>query len=100
MRLVLFWQNIYRKVITHLKRMLSLSTKPFQINRLLSIEVKNIILKINTFKATGHDRILPKLLKDSADIIAESFTVIFSKSIETGIFPDDLKVLCIYIPHT
>ena len=52
-------------------------------------------MKINTSKATGHDRISPKLLKDSADIIAESLTVIFNKSIETGIFPDDLKVACI-----
>ena len=49
-------------------------------------------MKVNTSKATGHDRISPKLLKDSADIIAESLTVIFNKSIETGIFPDDLKV--------
>ncbi len=52
-------------------------------------------MKINTSKATGHDRISPKLLKDSADIIAESLTVIFNKSMETGIFPDDLKVACI-----
>ncbi len=69
--------------------------KSFEINRLSSINVKNVILKINTSKATGHDRISPKLLKDSADIIAESLTVIFNKSIETGIFPDDLKVACI-----
>ena len=61
--------------------------KSFEINRLSSINVKNVILKINTSKATGHDRISPKLLKDSADIIAESLTVIFNKSIETGIFP-------------
>ena len=60
--------------------------KSFEINRLSSINVKNVILKINTSKATGHD---------SADIIAESLTVIFNKSIETGIFPDDLKVACI-----
>ncbi len=51
-------------------------------------------MKIDTSKATGHDRISPKLLKDSADIIAESLTVIFNKSIETSIFADDIKVAC------
>ena len=73
--------------------------KTFQINRLSSIEVKNVILKINTSKATGHKRISPKLLKESANIIAESHTVIFNKSIETGILPDDLKVACISPIH-
>ena len=73
--------------------------KKFEINRFSPIEVKNVILKLNTSKATGYDRISPKLLKDSAEIIAESLTVIFNKSIETGIFPDDLKVSCISPIH-
>ena len=68
--------------------------KSFEINKLSWINVKNAILKINISKTTGHDQISPKLLKDSADIIAESLSVIF-KSLETGIFPDDLKVACI-----
>ncbi|CAB4003372.1 Hypothetical predicted protein [Paramuricea clavata] len=45
--------------------------KSFEINRFSSINVKNVISKINTSKATGHDPISLKLLKDSADIIAE-----------------------------
>ena len=73
--------------------------KKFEINRFSPIEVKNVILKLNTSKATGYDRMSPKLLKDSAEIIAESLTVIFNKSIETGIFPDDLKVSCISPIH-
>ena len=75
------------------------SDKTFEINRLSSIEVKIAILKINTSKATGHGRISHKLLKDSADIIAVSLTVIFNKSIETSIFPDDLKVACLSPIH-
>ena len=89
MRLALFWPKIYLKVITHLKNISSLWQKKIEINRPSPIEVKNVILKLNTSKATGYDRILPKLVKDSAQIIAESLTVIFNKSIETGIFPDD-----------
>ena len=67
--------------------------KKFEINRLSPIEVKNIILKLNSSKATGYDRISPNLLKDTAEIIAESLTVIFNKSIETDIFPDELRCL-------
>ena len=73
--------------------------KKFEINRLSPIEVKNVILKLNTSKSTGYDRISPKLLKDSAEIIAESLTVIFNKPIETGIFPDDLKMSCMSPIH-
>ena len=73
--------------------------KKFEINRLSPIEVKNVILKLNTSKATRYDRISPKLLKYSAEIVAESLTVIFNKLIETGIFPDDLKVSCISPIH-
>ena len=47
-------------------------------------------------KATGHDRISPKILKDSADVIAHSLTNVFNKPIETGIFPDDFKLACIF----
>ena len=52
-----------------------------------------------TSKATGHDRISPKLLKDCADIVAESLKVIFNKSIEMGVFPDDFKVACVSPIH-
>ena len=40
-------------------------------------------------KATGHDGISPRLLIDSADIIAHNLTIIL------GIFPDELKVAII-----
>ena len=42
---------------------------------------------------------MAQIFKGSAEIIAESLIVIFNKSIETGIFPDDLKVLCISPTH-
>ena len=50
-------------------------------------------------KAIGHDRILPKLLKDSAHVTTSSLTTIFNKSIMTGIFPDDLKIAIISLIH-
>ena len=42
-------------------------------------------------KATGLDRITSKLLKMAASIIVPSLTSIFSKSILTGIYPNDWK---------
>ena len=50
-------------------------------------------------EATWHDKITPKLLKDSADIIAPSFATIFNQFILTGILPDDLKVAIISPVH-
>ena len=43
--------------------------KKFEINRLSPIEVKNVILKLNSSKATGYDRISPKLLKDTQKLL-------------------------------
>ena len=63
----------------------------FQIKTVAVTEVFNLLCTIEISKATGHDRILPKLLKDSADVIAPSLAYIFNQSILTGIFPQDLK---------
>ena len=46
-------------------------------------------LKAN--KATGLDKIPPKILKLSASIVAPSFTYIFNLSLATGIYIDDWK---------
>ena len=71
----------------------------FEIQNISVVEVKSEISRIKTSKATGHDRISPKLLKDSMEVVAESLTNIFNKSIEKGVFPDDLKIACISPIH-
>ena len=53
--------------------------------------VLSFLKKIDEKKATGLDRIPSKLLKMAASIIAPSLTSIFSKSILTGIYPNDWK---------
>ena len=53
--------------------------------------VSNILSKIDEKKATGLDMIPNKLLKMAANIAAPSLTPIFSKSILTGIYPNDWK---------
>ena len=51
--------------------------------------VSNVLSKIDEKKATGLDMIPSKLLKMAANIVAPSLTSIFSKSILTGIYPND-----------
>ena len=48
-------------------------------------------IRLLKIKACGHDKIPPKLLKDSATVIAPILTYIFNQSIKPGIFPKDLK---------
>ena len=58
---------------------------------LQTLSVLSFLKKIDEKKATGLDRIPSKLLKMAASIIAPSLTSIFSKSILTGIYPNDWK---------
>ena len=53
--------------------------------------VSNVLSKIDEKKSTGLDMIPSKLLKMAANIVAPSLTSIFSKSILTGIYPNDWK---------
>ena len=53
--------------------------------------VLSFLKKIDEKKATGLDRIPSKLLKMADSINAPSLTSIFSKSILTGIYPNDWK---------
>ena len=54
--------------------------------------VSNVLSKIDQKKATGLDMIPSNLLKMAANIVAPSLTSIFSKSILTGIYPNDWKM--------
>ena len=67
----------------------------FHFRTITESEVLKLLSTLKTSKATGHDKISPKLLKDSADIITKSLTQIFNKSILVGKFPDDLKIAII-----
>ena len=65
-----------------------------------SFEFKNIDINIvhktihalNTKNSTGHDGLSTKLLKRIAPVITRPLTVIINQSLNTGIFPDKLKI--------
>ena len=59
------------------------------------VDVFHSLTTLKISKSCGHDKIPPKLLKDSAIVIAPFLTHIFNQSINTGIFPEDLKTAII-----
>ena len=67
----------------------------FELKKVSEVEVFRIISTLSSSKATGHDRISPKLLKDSAGTITTGLTEIFNQSIASGVFPNDFKVAII-----
>ena len=69
-----------------------------QVNTVFSIDppssqiVCKLLSDIDVKKAVGLDAIPNQLLKLAANIVGPSLTIIFKKSIETGIFPCEWKV--------
>ena len=55
-------------------------------------EVYKYLSNVKPTRSTGYDKIPPKLIKDAAGVISRSLTIIFNKSIISGIFPEDLKI--------
>ena len=60
------------------------------------VDVFHLLNTLKISKACGHDKIPIKLLRDSAIVIAPILSHIFNQSINTGIFPKDLKTAVIY----
>ena len=52
------------------------------------VDVFQLLITLKISKACGHDKIPPKLLQDSAVVIAPILTHIFNQSINTGVFPN------------
>ena len=71
------------------------SNSIFQLKNVSEVDVFHLLNTLKISKACGHDKILPKLLRDSAIVIAPILSHIFNQSINTGIFPKDLKTAVI-----
>lgn len=61
--------------------------------------VSESISGLNSSKATGLDGIGPRVLKLAKVVLAPSITAIINKSIQIGIFPDQLKLAKVYPIH-
>ena len=75
------------------------SNSTFQLKNVSEVDVFHLLNTLKISKACGHDKIPPKLLRDSAIVIAPILSHIFNQSINTGIFPKELKTAVISILH-
>ena len=64
----------------------------FNLSRISKTNLSQIIGKINLNKAPGLDKIPNKLIKLAGEAIYDSFLYIFNLVLDTGVFPDDLKL--------
>ena len=63
----------------------------FNFSNITDDAVLRKILKLKSNKGVGPDNISPKLIKDSAEVIAPYLSYIFNLSLSEGKFPDDWK---------
>ena len=68
------------------------SETEFKLDPVPETEVYKYLSNVKPTKSTGYDKIPPKLIKDAAGVISRSLTIIFNKSIISGILPEDLKI--------
>ena len=68
------------------------NTDMFKIEEIDENTVLLMLEKLDTTKAAGIDSLGPRLLKLAAPMIYKPLTVIINKSINTGKFPDELKL--------
>ena len=56
------------------------------------VEVQKCLKNIDTKKATGFDKIPPKLVRLSAEILSTSLFTAMNNSLKYGVFPGDAKI--------
>ena len=79
------------KANTYSESYIPVHNTEFQLQSATECDMMKILMTVKPSKSTGHNRIPPKLIKDAANVIPNSLTKIFNKSISTGSFPEDLK---------
>jgi len=57
-----------------------------------NLEIKQIIMALKNSYSKGHDNLSVNTIKTCSDQLAGPLSMIFNKSIEEGIVPDDLKI--------
>ena len=60
--------------------------------RISSQDVEDVLMLLDTSKASGPDLIHPKLLKEGATVLSPHLSTLFNKSIELCLFPSDWKL--------
>ena len=67
-------------------------TQNFAFSQVSAQDIQTIIKNFKPKSSAGHDNLSMKLLKSIKAIISDSFALIVNQSLNTGIFPDKLKI--------
>jgi hypothetical protein len=55
-------------------------------------QIAKLLKQLNPYKAPGPDSISPRILKELATDISPLLQLIFQKSLDTGVVPDDWRI--------
>ena len=92
-RIIKSYQN--HPSVLKIKNKFGSDLNSFDFQQIKAPEVKKLLKEIDIKKAVGVDTIPPKLIKISADIIAEPLTQAINCCLRQGIFPENAKVASI-----
>ena len=70
----------------------SQTVEQFQFNSVTTSEIYKLLKNIDDKKATGTDKIPPKLVKISAEVLSQPLADAINNSISKGVFPDNAKI--------
>ena len=66
--------------------------KNFRFNHVILSDIKNEIKSLNPSKATTHNNIPPKILRQSAEVTGNTLQLLFNNAISNSEFPENLKL--------
>ena len=65
-----------------------------QFNSVTNSEIHKLLKNIDESKATGTDKVPPKLVKISAEVLSQPLADGINNSISKGVFQDNVKISC------
>ena len=79
-------------IAIHEKNRATDSALCFNFEHINQAQVERALLDVNVRKSCGHDMLSPRLVKESASVIAKPITNILNTSIEQGCYPNAWKM--------
>ena len=83
-------------IVKQIKNVITTSITPkpiyFSFGPTNPVEIQKRLKNIDTKKATGFDKIPPKLVKLSAELISTLLSIAINNSLKYGVFSDDAKI--------
>ena len=88
--------------VKQIKNVITTSNTPkpiyFSLEPTNPVEVQKRLKNIDTKKTTGFDKIPPKLVKLSAEVLSTQLSIAMNNSLKYGVFPDDAKIASVITP--